>query len=135
MQIGPLVTHPVLLVGPEHTLLETARRMCERNIGSAVVLTDEGHPGILTERDLLRAISEGADLASTKVGDYMTSTPVTATGSWDVAEAAKTMCDGGFRHLIVLDDERRVAGMLSIRDLVGALLDERDRLLEGSGLP
>ena len=94
----------------------------------AIIHTDEGHPGIITERDVLRAVSEGADLASTTVSIYMTTTPVCATTTWDVVEAAKTMRRGGFRHLIVLDDGIPI-GMLSIRDLVDALLEDYERSL------
>lgn len=134
MRIGPLASAQVLTVGPEHNLLDTARKMRENNVGSAVVLTDEGYPGIITERDLLRAVSDGADLAATPVREYMTSTPITATEAWDVVDAARAMKEGGFRHLLVLDDDRRVAGMLSIRDLVVALLEDRERILSSSGL-
>jgi CBS domain-containing protein len=58
----------------------------------------------------------------------MTTTPVCATTTWDVVEAAKTMRRGGFRHLIVLDDGIPI-GMLSIRDLVDALLEDYERSL------
>ena len=128
MEIGPLVTQRLLSVQPESNLLDTACRMYERNVGAAIIQTDEGHPGIITERDVLRAVSEGADLANTTVGVYMTTTPVCATTSWDVVEAAKTMRRGGFRHLIVLDDGIAI-GMLSIRDLVDALLEDYERSL------
>ena len=58
----------------------------------------------------------------------MTTTPVCATTNWDVVVAAKTMRRGGFRHLIVLDDGIPI-GMLSIRDLVDALLEDYERTL------
>lgn len=128
MEIGPLVKQRLLSVGPHHNMLDTARKMHERNVGAAIVMTDEGHPGIITERDILRAVSEGADLASTTVSIYMTTTPVCATTTWDVVEAAKIMRRGGFRHLIVLDDGMPI-GMLSIRDLVDALLEDYERSL------
>ena len=128
MEIGPLVTQRLLSVGPDHSLLDTARKMYERNVGAANVQTEEGHPGIITERDVLRAVSEGVDLAYTSVGLYMTTTPVCATTTWEVIEAAKTMRRGGFRHLIVLDDGIPI-GMLSIRDLVDALMEDYERSL------
>jgi CBS domain-containing protein len=128
VEIGPLVTQQVLSVGPDHSLLDTARMMSERKVGAAIVQTDEGHPAIITERDVLRAVSEGANLSLTTVSVYMTSTPVCASCEWDVVEAAKIMRRGGFRHLIVLNDGS-VVGMLSIRDLVDALVEEHERLL------
>lgn len=134
MEIGPLVSRTVLTVGPEHTLAETARRMTEQKVGSAVVITDDGSPGIITERDLLRSMATGDDPTRCYVGDYMTRAAITASSSWDVYEAAKRMIDGGFRHLIVCDDGGRVSGILSIRDLVGALLPLVNRRPVSAGL-
>lgn len=124
MEIGPLITQTVVTIGPDHNLGEAARRMVSKRVGSAVVLRQEGQPGIITERDLLRAISDGVDLQTTPVENYMTSEAITASASWEVMEAARRMVDGGFRHLVVLDDMGQVSGMLSIRDLVQALLEE-----------
>jgi CBS domain-containing protein len=121
MEIGPLVTHSVLSVGPDTSLIETARLMTEHRVGAAVVSTEDGRPGIITERDLLRAMAEGADPKVTVVERYMTSTAITASPSWDVDAAARRMLDGGFRHLIVVGAHGEVEGILSIRDLVGTL--------------
>lgn len=123
MEIGPLVTHEVLSVGPGHSILEVARMMISRKVGAAVVSTEDGRPGIITERDLLRSMAEGAAAQETPVERYMTAGAMTASPSWDVTEAARRMIDGGFRHLIVLDERGQVTGILSIRDLVRALLD------------
>lgn len=122
MEIGPLVSRTVLTVSPHGSLAETARQMNERGVGSAVVLS-EGGPGIITERDILRAVGEGADLGSLRVEDYMTFNAITASPQWRVTDAAREMSRGGFRHLIVLDGDGNVAGVLSIRDLVPALLE------------
>lgn len=130
MDIGALTTRRVVAVGPGHTLADAARRMTEERVGSAVVTSDA--PGIITERDLLRAIAEGADFSTTTVADYMTANAITASESWDVIHAARRMQEGGFRHLIVLDDGGRVTGMLSLRDLVAPLLD---RLADAEGAP
>ncbi|MBA2692567.1 MAG: CBS domain-containing protein [Rubrobacter sp.] len=132
MLIKSFVTRQeVLTVDPEHTLSEAARGIWERGVGSAVVLSGEGGPGIITERDLLRAVADGADPTSTKVGAYMTSNAVTITVGWHVVDAARTMIERGFRHLIVLDDAGEVVGMVSIRDMVRALLEDKKRTLAG----
>ena len=131
MLVEPFVTRQeVLAVEPEHTLSEAARRIRERGVGSAVVI-EEGAPGIITERDLLRAIADGADPTSTKVGAYMTPNAVTITLTWHVVDAARTMIERGFRHLIVLDEAGQVVGMLSIRDVVRALLQDRHASFAG----
>ena len=125
MEIGPLVTQRLVTVGPEHSVAEAAGRMSASGVGSAIVLTDDGHPGIITERDVLRAVASGADLAGASVADWMTPNAITATASWSVVEAARRMSEGGFRHLIVLDDDGHPYGILSIRDLVKVLLQDR----------
>lgn len=124
MKIGPLVNTRVITVGPGHSLAEAARRMNEAQVGSAVVTTEDGRPGIFTERDLLRAIAEGVDPETAVVEGYMTGHAMTASASWHVVEAAVRMIEGRFRHLIILDPEGGVHGVLSIRDLVGSLLDQ-----------
>jgi CBS domain-containing protein len=123
VEIGPLVRQHVLTLGPQESLAEAARRMKARKVGSAVVATDD-MPGIITERDLLSAVADGRDLEATEITEYMTANAITASSSWDVRTAAETMTSGGFRHLIVLNDRGEVSGMLSVRDLVTALLNE-----------
>ena len=124
MEIGALLSSSVLTMGPDSTLRETARAMVERRVGSTVVVTEDGSPAIITERDLMRAMAAGVDPDSTKVADYMTPGALTASASWDVIEAAERMRAGGFRHLIVMSETGTVAGVLSMRDLMSSLLSE-----------
>ena len=135
MDIGPLINEAVVSVGPRHSVAEAARRMHAGNVGSAVVETEDGHPGIITERDLLRAMADGADPESATVEEYMTANAITASPSWSAFEAASRMMDGGFRHLVVLGDNGRVTGILSIRDLVVSLLDDYPRDSVGVAAP
>jgi CBS domain-containing protein len=122
-RIGPLVSRALLQVGPQESIAEAARQMTARKVGSAMVMTDEG-PGIITERDVLRAVAAGADLDNVRVEGYMTHNAITAFEDWDLGEAARRMADGGFRHLIVLGHGGQVEGILSIRDLLKGLLRE-----------
>jgi CBS domain-containing protein len=122
VEIRTLISGSVVSVRPDQPLAEAARRMVDAKVGSALVVTDEGHPGIITERDVLRAVAAGANQDDTPVSEYMTFNAITASPSWSVVEAAKRMSDGGFRHLVVLDDDGGIAGVLSIRDLVDSLL-------------
>lgn len=123
MQIGPVVNRAVLEVGPRDSLAEAARKMVARKVGSAIVMTDQG-PGIITERDILRAVAAGGDLEKVRVEEFMTHNAITAFDDWDLREAAERMSGGGFRHLIVLGRGGQVEGVLSIRDLLRALLKE-----------
>lgn len=122
LEIGAIASKRLVSVGSQHSLADAARRMNEHKIGSAIVLIEGAIPGIITERDLLRSMAEGADPATTRVEQYMTAIAITASANWDARDAAKRMSDGGFRHLIVLDEHGSLVGILSIRDLVKALL-------------
>ncbi|HLF41858.1 MAG TPA: CBS domain-containing protein [Acidimicrobiia bacterium] len=120
MEIRDLVVRDLVVVGPTHTLAQAARMMTAHRVGSAIVMTEDG-PGILSERDVLRAVADGADPAVATVGDYMTWNAILANSSWDTETAAKTMLENGFRHLVVVDGVDQV-GILSIRDLFAATL-------------
>jgi CBS domain-containing protein len=120
MEIRDLVVRDLVTVGPAHTLAQAAKLMSAKRVGSAIVLTDES-PGILSERDVLRAVADGVDPASATVGDYMTWNAIVATSELDTMEAARTMLDRGFRHLVVIDGDHEI-GILSIRDLMAGML-------------
>ena len=120
MEIRDLVVRDLVTVGPAHTLAQAAKLMAGKRVGSAIVLTEEA-PGILSERDVLRAVAEGVDPASATVGDYMTWNAIVATSEWDTMEAARTMLERGFRHLVVIDGDQQV-GILSIRDLMAGIV-------------
>jgi CBS domain-containing protein len=120
MEIRELVARDLVTVGPTHTLVHAATAMHARKVGAAIVVTDEG-PGIISERDVLRAVADGADLGTATVADYMTWNAIVATSAWDTETAARTMLEGGFRHLVVMDGVEEI-GILSIRDLMAGLL-------------
>jgi CBS domain-containing protein len=120
MEIRDLVVRDLVSVGPAHTLAQAAKLMNAKRVGSAIVLTDES-PGILSERDVLRAVADGADPHVATVGEYMTWNAIVATSEWDTMEAARTMLEHGFRHLVVIDGASQV-GILSIRDLMAGIL-------------
>jgi CBS domain-containing protein len=110
------MTRDVLAVAPEDTLGETATKMVDRGVGS-VVVSDFGRViGILTERDMLRAMADRSHPSQARVREWMTPEPVTATPDTSAEEAAKIMLDRNFRHLPVMEGERAV-GIVSIRDV------------------
>jgi CBS domain-containing protein len=108
----------VLTIGPGHTLREVSVAMAARRVGAAVVVDPDGEgAGILTERDLLVAIADGADPDVETAATHLTPEIVYASPGWSLEQAAEAMLRGGFRHLVVLDDGE-VAGILSVRDIV-----------------
>ncbi|HEX6262038.1 MAG TPA: CBS domain-containing protein, partial [Actinomycetota bacterium] len=96
---------------------DAAGRMQYQEIGSLAVLEHGKLVGILTERDLARALADGVDPAETPVAAYMTEEPVTVTPEADAASVAATMLDLGVRHIPVVEGGQ-VIGMVSSRDLL-----------------
>ena len=114
-------------VAPEDTLGEVAERMTALNVG-AVVVKDFGRLiGILTERDLLKAMAARVHTSEARVRQWMTENPITTTLDTDVDAAARVMLEHGFRHLPVLDESGQVAGVISLRRVVAATQAAADR--------
>jgi CBS domain-containing protein len=114
--IADLMTRDVVTVAPEDTLGEAAAKMTEKGIG-AVVVSDFGRViGILSERDIMRAVADRIHSSEARVREWMTADPVTATTETSIEDAGRTMLEHGFRHLPVIEGERAI-GMLSIRDV------------------
>ena len=118
MQVREGMSETVLTIGPRHSLRDAAEAMCRRNVGAAVVLDpDAPGPGVITERDILRAIGSGEDPDREKVADHLTSDLTFASPDWSLERAAAAMVRGSFRHLVVVE-HGELAGILSMRDIV-----------------
>jgi CBS domain-containing protein len=116
-RLGELMTGAVVSVAPEDTLGEAAERMAEDGVGSAVVLDSGRLIGILTERDLLRAVAGRVHTSEARVRAWMTVDPLTATEATSADEAIRTMLEQGFRHLPVVEGGRTI-GVVSLRELM-----------------
>ena len=118
--VADLMTTDVLTVAPEDTIGETAQKMVELGVSSAVV-SDYGRMiGIVTERDLTRAVAGRVHTSEARVRQWMTEDPITAPADTDCEEAAQTMLEHGFRHLPVVDESGSVTGIVSLRRVVAA---------------
>ena len=116
----------LLTVAADDHLGEAAKRMVARGVGAVLVMDGDRLDGILTERDLMRAVAGGYSEGA-RVSDWMTRHPETIETSDSTDHAASLMIHGGFRHLPVVE-EGRVAGIISIRDLMRvALADSAPR--------
>ena len=115
-----VMTHAFLAVAPEDTLGEVAERMAEADTGSALVTEYGRLTGILTSRDVLRAIAARVHPSEGRVREWMSAAPVTASPDTPAEEAAHTMLAGGFHHLPVVEDERPL-GVVGLRAVVGLL--------------
>ena len=115
------MSRDLLTVTPRDALGEVAQRMVERDVGAVIVMEGEALAGILTERDVLRAVAAGIQ-DETVVSDWMTRDPETMAPDDTTQHAAVLMIHGGFRHLPLVEGDD-VVGMLSIRDLMRIVLD------------
>ncbi|MGH2933757.1 MAG: CBS domain-containing protein [Gaiellaceae bacterium] len=121
--VADVMTKSLLTIEPETELVEAARQMQARNVGAVLVLADDRVAGILTERDILRAVAEG-EVEHAEVGAWMTRGPETVSSTDSTGLAASIMIHGGFRHLPVVEEGGHPVGIVSIRDLVRFTIDD-----------
>jgi CBS domain-containing protein len=112
----------LLTVAPNSTLRRASEAMIDRGVGCAVVIDKEAVAGIITERDLLRAVAASKNIDDTTVADVMTAEVVSGEPGWDILKAVRTMTGGGFRHLLVME-MGEPAGIVSLRDLMDSMAD------------
>lgn len=109
----------VLGIEGSATVYEAIARMVEANVGALLVYDDGELVGIVTERDYLRRVTlQGRDERTTPVQEIMTSELVYVGPEATVDECMAVMTERRIRHLPVLMDDRKVAGIVSIGDLV-----------------
>jgi CBS domain-containing protein len=124
MQVRRGMSQVVLTIGPGHSLRDAAEAMAQRHVGAAIVLDPEQPgPGILTERDVLRAIAAGKTPEQELVAEHLSAELTFAQPDWSLERAAEAMVRGGFRHLIVVDGSELV-GVLSMRDIVRCWVED-----------
>jgi CBS domain-containing protein len=123
MIVEELLVGDVATCTPDTPIVEAATHMMEGDTGSLVVIDKGDLVGIVTERDVLRAVAEGQNTKTVTVGRIMTPGPDSLEPGVDVREVALWMVAAGYRHLPVVEDERLI-GMVSIKDLVWALTEE-----------
>jgi len=103
------------------TIREAARYMVEHGVGSVLVMEDGALRGIFTERDALRIfVATRRNPDYTPLADVMTGAPQTLPPDATPQDAAQRMDAGKFRHLPVVDDDGRILGVVSQRDLIAA---------------
>ena len=115
----------VVAISNNATLCDAAKLLTEMKIGALVVMDNGQLIGIISERDLVRAMAkQGAAAFSEPVGNHMTSAPETCVETDTVETLMEAMTRGRFRHVPVLDDNKRLCGMVSIGDVVKTRIAE-----------
>jgi len=111
----------LLSIDPNTSLAEVAGRLRREGADSAAVMSEGRLVGIVTERDLVRAIADALDPKQTKAEVIMTADPATVTPDEEVAVVALKMMRLGVRHLPVVDSEGTPIGLISASDLIAVL--------------
>lgn len=112
----------VLAVTPGTTTMNALRQMAEKHVGSIVVIKNKKLMGIFTERDLLyKVVLAGKNPEQIPVREVMTRNVVSIAPDRSVESAMIKMAQGSFRHLLVVDNEDDIRGIVSIKDLARAL--------------
>ena len=128
MGLIPPGSEPPLTVTPEDTVLQAARAMTARRVGAATVLDGARVVGVVTERDVMqKVVAGGLDPATTRVRDVMSSPAVSIGVNTSVASAAALMRKHHIRHLVVLDENEALVGMLALRYVLYDLMDDMER--------
>ena len=121
MKVSEIPPGRLVEVRPQTSLAEVAREMRQEDCDSVAVITDGRLVGIITERDLVRAIADGVDPKQATASLVMTLNPATVGTEEDVSIVALKMMRLGIRHLPVVDAAGTPVGLLSARNLVAVL--------------
>jgi len=122
--------HDIWAVKADDTIFDSLQLMAEKEIGALLVMDGDKLVGIVTERDYARkVILDGKSSRTSSVSEVMTGKVLCVAPERTVEECMALMTDKRARHLPVVDGER-VIGVLSIGDLVKAILSEQQTLIE-----
>ena len=116
---------PPVTISAEKTVGEAMKLLTDHKIGSLIVIDSEGNPaGIITERDIFRiAYKYHGEMMQMKVADHMTSNLIIGLPDDDIDYIAKVITQNRIRHIPIMDKDEKLAGIISIGDIVKAKLD------------
>jgi len=129
MQVKNLCTTDVATIDADASIRDAAARMADRNVGSLVIVNENGTPhGILTDRDITTTvIAQGLDADETIVGEVMARPVVSIRETAEVEMALKCMTFG-MRRVPVVDDNNRLVGVVSLDDFLLMYSNELDHV-------
>jgi CBS domain-containing protein len=126
MSAGRICVREVDVISPQESAQAAAARMHDRKVGTLVVIDEQRMPiGIVTDRDLtVRVLAEGRDGSQTTVAEVMSAAPATVSEQTPIEDALRLMRSGAFRRVPVDDEDGRLAGLLSLDDILDLLAEE-----------
>ena len=126
MNVGSLCARPPVTVSTDASLAEAARLMCERHVGSIVVMGEGAGraqvAGIITDRDIVRAqVHRTSDLSTLSAADIMTADPLAISEHDSIGAAVSHMRARGVRRAPVVSQDGTLVGVVSADDLLARL--------------
>ena len=116
--LGKVPRRPMLVVPATASVAEAMRLMNDAHVGCAIIVREGKLAGIFTERDVLRRVAGQIDPGHTTVDKVMTVDPDTLPASASIAYALNKMSVEGYRHIPLVDGEKRPVGVVAVRDIV-----------------
>lgn len=119
-RVRHLLPRAALTTAPETKVRDVLRLLVEHSVGCVVIIDEEERPlGVFTERDaLLKLNTRAVELGDLPVSEFMTPNPQTLDSTAKVAFVVQRMDQGGYRHVPIVDEEGRVNGVISVRDIL-----------------
>ena len=122
--------HTIFYVSPNTSIRAAIDLLVEKKVGALPVLNETGLVGIISERDVIHHLADESEaILEMPVNTFMTHNVVTVSSETPLEECMEIMINRNFRHLLVADDGK-LSGIISMRDLVGTLLQDRDILIQ-----
>jgi CBS domain-containing protein len=132
MKLLKIARVPPIVVAPEDSIMAAIEKMCDAGVGAVIVVKKDDLVGIFTERDLLtRVVRPGVSTLNTPIAKVMTKNPNVAPIEMEASEAFEFMTEKNIRHLPIVDQQGKLAGMLSIRHLMRSVVEHLSHELEG----
>lgn len=129
MSLKTLMTEDVTYLPSTASVLDAAKFMTSMNVGSVIVADDESPTGLITDRDVVaKVIALGKDAGKTKIKDVMVSPVVTISEDKDIIDATKLMSSHGIRRLPITDVKGKLAGVISLDDVILVLSREMENI-------
>lgn len=120
----------IYTISPDTTVLDALREMADKDVGALVVTRGDDILGIFSERDYARKIALlGKSSRDTPVSEVMTGDVICVTPHQSADKCMAIMTDKRIRHLPVLDDDGRLAGLISIGDVVKTIISEQQVMI------
>ena len=127
MLVKHFMSRNLVTVTPDVSIVEIARKMKENNVGAVVVEKDDEIAGIITDRDVALSIVEGCEK---KAEEIMSKNVAVIPEYAELYEATKLMAERNVRRLPVVDEKKKLVGMISIDDIMMILITELSNIAE-----